>query len=234
MRTATYATFTLLTTIILISLSSATYLTGEIYLDDEGNAEFEIETDIQTNIEGLTFQNNKLIGTTNQLLTLQGGVWTFELSSEEYEDIFVNIHLPNNLASIRTVEGSDTIIDIENKIVTVADSGKLELILSYRLKEKTDYAWLFWITAIAIISIGFITYRKFTKKKERFEHIMPMINEKEQQIIDTLMKKSMRQKELRKKLELPKASFSRYMVNLEKKKLIIREGEGKNKIVRLK
>ena len=48
------------------------------------------------------------------------------------------------------------------------------------------------------------------------------------------MKKSMRQKEIRKTLEIPKASFSRYLINLEKKKLILREGEGKNKIVKLK
>jgi len=41
-------------------------------------------------------------------------------------------------------------------------------------------------------------------------------------------------KELRKKLNIPKASFTRYILNLEKKKLIQREGEGKNKILKIK
>ena len=41
-------------------------------------------------------------------------------------------------------------------------------------------------------------------------------------------------KEIRSSLNIPKASFSRYLLNLEKKKLIIREGEGKNKVVKLK
>ena len=40
--------------------------------------------------------------------------------------------------------------------------------------------------------------------------------------------------QIRKQLDIPKASYSRYLVNLEKKKLIIREGEGKNKIIKLK
>ena len=48
------------------------------------------------------------------------------------------------------------------------------------------------------------------------------------------MKGSMRQKEARKKIGIPKASFTRYILNLEKKKLLIREGEGKNKVLRLK
>jgi uncharacterized membrane protein len=43
-----------------------------------------------------------------------------------------------------------------------------------------------------------------------------------------------RQREIRKSLNIPKASFSRYLSNLEKKKLILREGEGKNKVVKLK
>lgn len=63
---------------------------------------------------------------------------------------------------------------------------------------------------------------------------MPLINDREKDIVELLMKKPMRQKKIRKVLDIPKASFSRYIINLEKKKLILREGEGKNKVVRLK
>ena len=54
------------------------------------------------------------------------------------------------------------------------------------------------------------------------------------EIIKVLMKKQLKQKELRKQLNMPKASFSRYMLSLENKKIIFREGEGKNKLVKLR
>ncbi|MFH1802222.1 MAG: hypothetical protein ABH864_02100 [archaeon] len=234
MRAMLTTAIALLVTTLLVTQVSASYLTGDIYLKDNGEARFKVETDIETEISGLTFQNNQLTGTTNQILALKGGVWSLNISMNEYDDIYLNVHLPNNLISIRSIEGSDSIIDIEEKVVTIADSGKLDFAISYRLKERKNYSWAYWLAAILILTIGFFTYKKVTKKKERLEHIMPMINEKEQQVIDILMKKPMRQKELRKTLNLPKASFSRYMVSLEKKKLILREGEGKNKIVRLK
>lgn len=220
--------------VLLVSNVSATHLTGDIYLDEEGNAEFQVETDVPIEMQGLKFENNKLTGSTNQLLTLRGGIWTLDLSLSEYEDIFLEIHLPKNLISIRSVEGNDNILDIEEKTITLADSGRLQFKMSYILKERKDFSWVYWFTVIIFLFAGFIVYRKFTMKKERFQNILPMINDKEQQIVDILMKKPIRQKELRVQLNLPKASFSRYMVNLEKKKLIIREGDGKNKLIRLK
>lgn len=226
--------FAFLLALFLLSNVSASYITGNIYLDEKGGARFDVETDVEIFLEGVSFQNNRLTGTTNQLLMLRGGVWTFDLSSVEYDDIFLEIHLPKNLAAIKSISGSDSIINIEEKIITIADSGKLRINLSYILQEKKNYYWVYWLMSIIVLLIVFFIYKRITKKKERFENILPIINEKEQQIINLLMKKPFRQKELRKTLNLPKASFSRYMVNLEKKKLIVREGEGKNKLVRLK
>jgi uncharacterized membrane protein len=234
MGAAIKTVFALSLAIFLINQASAAYITGDIYLDEEGNSRFDTETDINVNIPGLVFENNRLAGTTNQLLTLKGGIWTLDLSLQEYDDIFIEIHLPKNLVSIRSVEGVDNIIDIEEKTVTIADSGKLDFKMSYILREQKNHSWFYWLITIVVLVCGFAVYKKITKRKERFQNILPMINEKEQQIIDLLMKKPMRQKELRNQLNLPKASFSRYMVNLEKKKLILREGEGKNKLVKLK
>ena len=76
--------------------------------------------------------------------------------------------------------------------------------------------------------------KKRKKKSDRLNYVLPLINDQEKKIIEILMKKPARQKEIRKKLKIPKASFSRYMINLEKKKLIIRDGEGKNRLVKLK
>jgi len=220
--------------VILLNLVSATYISGGIYLYANGEATFDVSSDFPINIQGLTFENNKITGTTSQLISLQEGIWTFELNLEEYDDIFLDIYLPKNLDSINSIQGSDSIIDFENKVITIIDSGKLDFKVSYTLKETHDYSFIFWIILIIFIILIFFIYKKIKSRKERFDYILPIVSDKEQQIIDILMKKPMRQKELRKALGIPKASFSRYMVNLEKKKLIVREGEGKNKIIKLK
>jgi len=234
MRTKFFFVLALLVMALFLNQVSASYITGNVYLDENGNAEFDVDTDQAVDLPGTTFENNHLSGTTNQLLTLKGGIWTLDISLEEYDDIFLEIHLPKNLVSIKSVQGSDNIIDIEEKTVTIADSRKLEFTMSYILKKQKDYSWAYWLAAMVLLFCGFLAYKKATKRRERFENILPIISDKEQQIVDVLMKRPMRQKELRSHLNVPKASFSRYMVNLEKKKLIVREGEGKNKLVKLK
>ncbi|MFH1290526.1 MAG: hypothetical protein ABIH92_03900 [Nanoarchaeota archaeon] len=220
--------------IFSLNLVSATYLSGDIFIYQNGEVRFDVESDVPIEISGLNFENGKITGLTGQLTSFQGGVWTFQLDLGEYDDIFLNINLPRGLDSITEIEGSNHLIDIQKRIITIADSGTLNFKTSYRLGEAKDNSWIFWtILILLIISASFI-YRRIKWKKERFNHIMPLVGDKEEQIINMLMKKAMRQKELRKALNLPKASFSRYMVNLEKKKLIVREGEGKNKVVRLK
>ena len=54
--------------------------------------------------------------------------------------------------------------------------------------------------------------------------IFPFVNKNEELIINKLMKKEMRQKELRELLKIPKASFTRYILNLEKKRILYRVG----------
>jgi uncharacterized membrane protein len=216
------------------NLASASYISGDIYLYETGRARFDVETDVPLNFEGLNFQDNRITGTTNELTIKRGNVWTFELNSGNYSNILVDIHLPKNLDSITSIQGSENIIDIENKILSIIDSGKLQFQVSYKLKESTSYTWLLWPAILIAIIIIYTIIKKSRKRKEHLDHVFPLINDNEQKIIELLMKKPMRQKEIRKTLDFPKASFSRYLINLEKKKLIIREGEGKNKVVKLK
>jgi len=63
----------LFTLIFLANVASASYISGNIYVSSNGEARFNIETDKQINIQGLTFNNEKLTGRTNQLVSLQGG-----------------------------------------------------------------------------------------------------------------------------------------------------------------
>jgi uncharacterized membrane protein len=225
----------LLAILIVLSLNtaSATYISGDIFIYENGNAKFDIETDQPINLEDLVYNDNKLTGITSQLTNKKGDVWTFSIDLKQYENVLIDIHLPKNLNTITTIQGEGKIIDTENKIITII-SQQEEFKVSYNLKNSTNYSWLIWPVLLIILITSYITYKKSRKRKEHLSHIMPLINEQEQKIIDILMKKPKRQKELRKQLGIPKASFSRYITNLEKKKLIVREGEGKNKILRLK
>ncbi|MBU1103221.1 MAG: hypothetical protein KJ600_01530 [Nanoarchaeota archaeon] len=227
-------TTVLLVAFIFLPMVSASYISGDIYLYENGETRFNIETDVPLDIEGLTSQNNKITGTTSDLITLQKGTWSFYLVSENYDDIFLDIHFPSSLSSITEVSGAQNIIYIDNKIMTIIDSGQLDFSLSYKLKQTTNYSWVIWLILIAAVAIIYLIIKRLRKRKERLEHILPLISDQEKKILDLLMKKSMRQKEIRKQLDIPKASFSRYIANLEKKKLILREGEGKNKTVKLK
>jgi len=223
--------------IILLALASpasAAFISGDIEISDTGKATFDIRTDTNPNIPGLSFENEKLSGSTNTLTSKEGDIWSLSLDLGEYDEIFLQIHLPKGLQEITSINGPDHIIDLEKKVIVIIAAGKLNFQVSYKSKETNSYIFLIWtLLAIAII-LFFILYKKKNKQKERLDNILPLINDTEKKIIDLLMKGQMRQKEIRKKLDIPKASFSRYMANLEKKKLILREGEGKNKIVKLK
>lgn len=234
MKKAISLFFALTIITLLLKITSATFISGEIYLTNEGNANFDVETDAPLNLSGLTFENNKLRGATPELLSFQKGTWTFTLNNGNYDTIFLDIYLPKNLESISSISGSDHIIDIDNKVVSIIDDGELNFRISYKTKSSTNLSWLVWPIIIILIILAYVLYKKSRKRKEHLNHVLPLVNEYEEKILNLLMKKPIRQKELRKTLDIPKASFSRYISNLEKKKLIVREGDGKNKIVSLK
>ena len=217
-----------------VSQVSATYISGDLEVLSDGRVSFDVKTDVPVSLEGLKFEGENLIGMTNLLTSKEGDIWTLNLNFPEYDEIFLNVRFPNNLEEIVDIRGREHIIDFDDKVVVIIDSGKLDFTAQYILGNYFSYSFIIWIFIILIIVVGFWSYRRVRRKKERLEHILPIIGENEQKIIDLLMKEPMRQKVLREKLGIPKASFSRYMLNLEKKKLIVREGEGKNKIVRLK
>lgn len=221
--------------VLSLPLASAEYISGKIDVFSDGRASFNLNTDVQINLVGLKFEENKITGITSALTKKEGEIWTFDLSQfPRYDEIFLEIQLPKNLKEIIQINGTNKAIDLEKKLIIMVGSGSPELSIQYTLGNYVNYSAIIWPLLALIIIIGFILYKKAKRKKERLNLIMPMISDNEQKIIDLLMKKPMRQKDLRKHLEIPKASFSRYLSNLEKKKLIIREGEGKNKVVKLK
>lgn len=222
--------------ILLLGSVSAQYISGDIYIRDNGDASFSLETDVDLNLEGISFENGRLGGITSDLTNKQGGVWKVDLDFGSYETLLLDIHLPSSLEKIDSIEGVNNIIDFDGKVISLIGSNEdLFFNVEYELGSEADFGWIYLFLIIILITIVFYLFFKNSKRKKRkLEDIFPLINDQERKIIELLMKRPLRQKEIRKKLDIPKASFSRYLVNLEKKKLIIREGEGRNRVVRLK
>jgi uncharacterized membrane protein len=218
---------------------SASYITGDIFIYPDGKTRFSINSDVNPNIKDLIFipENNRLTGETYILTSKSREMWAFFLNISNYDTILVDIHLPDNLYSIESIQGVDNTINMDDRVISLIDSGKLQFSVEYKLKSSDDHSWIAYLVILLLIMlVVYLVYiiLKRKSKKARLDYILPIINDNEKRIIEQLMKKSLRQKKLRKKLSIPKSSFSRYMLNLEKKNLIIREGEGKNKIVKLK
>ena len=209
-------------------VSAASYVNGRIDVDSSGFVEFRGDKNVDLGFEGAS----------SELTSKDGGVWSFELNSEDVvDDILLDVCFSDRLEKLITVE-SDLLysIDLNGRVcVEFIDGGrKMDIKIDYGLEENSvSYIALIVITILLLAALVLIVY-SFRKKKDKFSDIESLINENEKKILDELMKGNVRQKELRRRLDMPKASFSRYVHNLEKKKLIIREGEGKNKVVKLK
>ncbi|MFA4953262.1 MAG: winged helix-turn-helix transcriptional regulator [Candidatus Pacearchaeota archaeon] len=224
--------------VFLIQFVSASYISGDIYISKTGEVSFDAQSDIDIGVLGINFNNNVLNGETEYLTMKENGVWTFYLNGSNYNNILLDIHLPKELESIKSVDSEiDNVIYIDNHIIILIDKNKnLDFSVKYELRKINDnsfiYFWLFF--CLIFLVIAYLIFIFLNRGKKKLKEFFPYINDNEKKILECLMKSEMRQKELRKKLELPKASFSRYIFNLEKKRLIVREGEGKNKIIRLK
>ncbi len=222
--------------ILLLGSVSANYIYGDIYISELGKATFIVNTDVDLELSGLEFENNRLKGETFDLVSMRSGVWTFEIDSGYYDTILLDIHLPENLKRIDLVEGVNYLIDFDKGTISLIDGDKgLYFKIKYETEERRLFSLLYFFVAVTLLGLFIFLFVKFKKKKRaEFEKIFPFINDKEREILEVLMKGPMRQKDVRKRLGIPKASYSRYLANLEKKKLLTREGKGRNKVLRLR
>ncbi len=222
---------------VISNISAGDYIFAEIEIDDNGIVSIQGDSDVDPNIQGIEFSEGYISGTTQLLTEKTNGVWKFFMEIDEtYSEIYLKIYFPDNTESIQNIiTNLNAQLNIEDQIyLEVIDlDKKIDFSVEYSINKSKDNSWLF-IFILVIVIFGLLYYMKLKKKPNKFDIISGLLNEKENEIVNLLMKKSMRQKEIRKKLDIPKASFSRYIINLEKKKIISREGEGRNKIVKLK
>lgn len=218
---------------------SASHISGEIFVKENGVVSFDLETDVNLSLEGVEYKDGKFIGNTDLFTNFEKGEWNVYFDFGYFDTILVDIYFPENSIILGLSDNLESYLDFQEKSISVIDSKKdFSLLIKYKLREVKNYFWIYNIFLILILLVVFYFIMKFIfwKKmnQEKLNGVLGLINENERAIIDLLMKGEMRQKKVREKLKIPKASFSRYVINLEKKKLIVRIGEGKNKILKLK
>lgn len=225
----------LMVLILVQNISAYTYL--NIYLDEKGEALFLGESNEQLNLpKGIEIKGNEIIGRTQFLTDKQGDVWTFSYFLDNAE---LNLILPKGALIKKIYEGE---ISVNKKQISIYNQDEIEVSYTIESEDKFNYLFCFWIVLIPIFIMGFYFYKsRRILKKEKLEEvdklkiIQQTLGERENKIINKLKEvKGIKQSRLQKILDIPKASFSRHIQELEKKDLIKRIGEGKNKILSLK
>lgn len=209
-----------------------------IYLDDGGDALFlgysdVLDLELPSGVE--INENGEVSGVTSDLTSKDGSSWMFSYFLEDSE---MNVFMPEEIL-IEEISGGEIYLD-NGRIVVIVDNG---LDVSYTFRGGGDDLklgiWLIVILLVVLVflSVYFVTKKrgkKIKEKNEKLEIVKEVLNEREKLIVEKLKKTGkIKSSYLRRLCDIPKASFSRHLQELEKKGLIRRDGEGKNKFVEL-
>lgn len=241
--------------ILLSSLSQAQELNLEIVLESNGDAIVFGNSEIDPFIKGIDFENNSISGISSELTSKKGEIWTFALSSNQsYGDYYARIRLPQG-AKLLSYSNNPLVSSEQSSLVLeFSDNQSLNLQVTYTLEKiSREINWtniifffILVLVIIAVIVLFFINQRrhkeikkmkKIVKKKtSKLQDMRKILNERENLIINTLVKQGRKSTHgrLQKLSGIPKASFSRHLNNLAKKGIVFKEGTGKLNIVRLR
>ena len=240
--------FALLIISLFVSLTLAVPASAltrlNIYLDETGQAVFLGETD-QTNLilpAGILVSEGKINGKTSELTTKNGLLWTFTYTLTNSE---LNVILPEG-AVIKSLEAGE--ISLYREQIAIFNKNKIRV--SYTIEEIEEDnsvrdGTIFILLGVALVVITiYLTKRQHRKndkikkegkkKVDKIKILSQVLNDRERLIVGKLKEVGkIKMSYLRKACDIPKASFSRHIRELEKKKLVKFSGEGKNKFVQL-
>jgi len=205
------------------------------------------ETNEQLNLpKGVGIDKETISGTTQELTEKKGENWKFLYNLEGAE---LYIILPKG-AVIKNI--GDGEITLEKNQLSVYAKENIEIEYIIEKDEGLNY-WLFLLVVLIIMVFSYFYMSVFKEKKkvsqtlkkkdgarrinkkEKLEVMKQILSDREKIIVNKLGElKEIKHSQLQKVLEIPKASFSRHIQELERKNIIKRIGEGKNKIISLK
>ena len=167
-------------------------------------------------------------------------MWEFSFTLEEGEFF---IFLPDGTTLTSVSSGAEIYLS-ENQLAVY---GNNEVNITYITKTASEDGLInIAVLTMIIVILGILIFIYLKKKKDKrnekqnegrakkMKLIEQMLNEREKIILDKLKETGkVKSSYLRKMSGIPKASFSRHIQELEKKKIIKRSGEGRNKFVEL-
>ena len=245
--------FILFATVLLIQTASAfTFI--NVYVDETGEAIFLGETDENPELPlGIKITGGEITGFTSAVTNKQGELWTISYSLSNSE---INLILPKG-AVIKELSNGE--ISLVGDRISIYFQDQIEVQYTIERIEgplipSANIPLLLIFLLVLIILIAYLinytkrekreheeirkelkkTKRSTEKKKDRLELIKQVLSDRERLIIDKIKETGkIKSSYLRKMTDIPKASFSRHVQELEKKGLIKRSGEGKNKFIEL-
>jgi len=221
-----YFIIALIALILSIQVASASTFIN-IYLDDSGKSLFLGETTENPVLpDGITLEENIIKGTTQELTSKAGETWKFSYSLKGAE---INLIFPEGVKIINVSNGE---ISLEDKKISVY--FKDSIIIFYTVEENNslniELILSILIVIIIILSIIYFLIRYYKKSQKNISLVKQLLNPRENLILENLEKHGKtKASHLRKICNIPKASFSRHITELEKKGMIRKSGEGKNK-----
>ncbi len=236
--------------LICIANAVSAYTFLNLYVEDNGVVTFLGETNENLSLpNGVNIQDGKIIGDTSTLTSKVGEVWSLAYNLHGAE---INLVLPKG-AVIKQI--SDGEISTQNNQISVY--FKDSVVVNYTIENTASgiSARNIGLTILSILVIVtlilFVRYamknnaknkpqtgnakvKRQNSVKQKQKIIQQLLNEREKTILSKLKETGkVKQSQLRKLVQIPKASFSRHLQELEKKMLINRSGDGKNKFVEL-
>ncbi len=219
---------------ILLLMSAGLASAQELYAD----VIFDVSDSGQAEIKGLTNHPSLSERTTNDLTSKKGNYWLFNLSlNETFSNFVYRIDLPQG-AVINYVK-SPTPVRIGGEsapyIKSNGENSKMEIVIQYSIEPQKSN--LSPIIILAVISIAAIfAFFLFARKPGKISIIQPTtswynkdtLTERQKQIVDIIEKenRSLTQKQLEEKMNIPKSSLSRNIESLVQRGILAKETKG--------
>lgn len=241
-----FVIFSVLVILIAQAVSAFTFI--NIFVDETGEAIFLGETDEVISLPaGIEVIDGEIEGFTSAITNKQGEIWSidYELPGAE-----LTLILPRGTI-IKNLGVGEVSLSGERISVYFQDAIEITYIVEKStIPEATEVnipLLMVLIAILLILIVYLINYTNREKREEKKEKQIPpkpkkrirnldiikqVLSDREKLILEKLEKTGkVKSSYLRKLTEIPKASFSRHIQELEKKKLIKRTGEGRNKFI---
>jgi uncharacterized membrane protein len=240
--------FLILSLIFYIQFVDA-YTLAEIYLNQDGSAVFLGKSSQEPNITGIEFENGKIFGITQVLTKKDAEIWTFSFALNDSAELRIFLPEGSELKLNSLISNLDAeISNYKNNIVVSIAGINPEISFDYEVNVKREknhklILSVLFLLLLVVTLFFFLRKRRSRDRKQRtkprrkrkIDVIKKTLNEREQKIIEKLLElRRAKQSLLQRKTEIPKASFSRHIKNLEDKGIVIKTGIGRNNVIELR